>query len=59
MLEPYYGPGVAQILKDIGIRYVFVHRDTYQAAGLEVPQSVAGLTYVETVDGVDIYLIGG
>jgi hypothetical protein len=58
-LEPYYGAGVAQTLKDIGIRYVFVHRAGYQQAGLNMPQSVAGLTYVETVDGVDIYVVGG
>jgi hypothetical protein len=58
MLEPYYGSGVSQILKDIGIKYVFVHRDGYQQAGLDVPQSVAGFTYVQTLDGVDIYTVG-
>jgi hypothetical protein len=57
-LEPYYGSGVVQMLKDIGIRYVFVHRDTYKRNGLELPQSVAGLTYLQTLDGVDIYTVG-
>jgi hypothetical protein len=57
-LEPYYAPGVAKMLSDLGIRYVFVHRDDYQRDGFDVPKQVSGLTYVDTIDGVDIYNIG-
>lgn len=57
-LEPYYGSGVAQMLNDIGIRYVFVHRATYARTGFNLPHEVAGLRYVQTLDGVDIYLVG-
>jgi hypothetical protein len=55
-LEPYYGAGVAQRLAAIGIRYVFVHRDNYAAAGFALPREVPGLTYLQTIDGTDIYL---
>ena len=56
-LEPYYGPGVVERLKAYGVRWVFVHRANYIAAGWDLPQSVAGLTYIDTIDGVDIYSV--
>ena len=56
-LEPYYKTGVAAQLKGYGVRYVFVHRADYVAAGWDVPTTVDGLTYVTTIDGVDIYLV--
>jgi len=54
-LEPYYGPGVAGALLSIGIRYVFVHRDEYKQDGYSLPHDVPGLTYVQTMSGVDVY----
>lgn len=57
-LEPYYAPGVAKMLSDLGIRYVFVHRNDYQGDGFDLPKQVTGLTYVDTIDGVDIYTVG-
>ena len=57
-LEPYYGPGVADRLRQIGIRYVFVHRADYLRDHLQVPQDIPGLTYVATMDGVDVYTVG-
>lgn len=56
-LEPYYKPGVVMKLKAYGVRYVFVHRDDYRAAGWDVPTTVDGMTYMTTIDGVDIYLV--
>ena len=56
-LEPYYGPGVADKLKAYGVRYVLVHRSDYIADGFEVPRDVSGLTYVTSMDGVDIYTV--
>lgn len=56
-LEPYYAYGVVDQLRAIGIRYVFVHRDHYARNGYRLPQSVPGLYYVQTLDGVDIYTI--
>jgi hypothetical protein len=56
-LEPYYGPGVADKLHQIGIRYVFVHRANYLRNQFELPHSVPGLSYVATADGVDIYTV--
>jgi hypothetical protein len=57
-LEPYYGPGVAQQLKSFGVRYVFVHRVDYARDGWQLPTVVDGLTYVVTINGVDIYTVG-
>jgi hypothetical protein len=57
-LEPYYAPGVADRLKRYGVRYVFVHRADYARDGWSLPTSVPGLTYVKTLDGVDIYTVG-
>ena len=57
-LEPYYAPGVAKMLNDIGIRYLFVHMNDYQRDGFDVPKQVSGLTYIDTIDGVDIYSVG-
>jgi len=57
-LEPYYAPGVADRLRSIGVRYVFVHRADYLKDGLQVPTEVPGLAYVATMDGVDIYTVG-
>jgi hypothetical protein len=57
-LEPYYKPGVAAQLKAYGVRYVFVHRADYTAAGWDLPTAVDGLTYMMTLDGVDIYIVG-
>jgi len=56
-LEPYYGAGVASELHSIGVTYVFVHRDDYTHDGYSLPQNVAGLNHVQTLDGVDIYLV--
>ena len=57
-LEPYYKPGVGARLKAYGVRYVFVHREDYIAAGWAVPTTVDGLTYVTTLNGCDIYTVG-
>ena len=40
-----------------GVRYVFVHRHDYEVAGWSLPTTVEGLTYVTTLDGVDIYTV--
>ena len=56
-LEPYYLPGAAQLMKQLGIAYVFVHRSDYVRDGFQLPQDVPGLTYVQTLDGVDIYRV--
>lgn len=56
-LEPYYGSGVAARLRSYGVKWVFVHRDDYVANGFQVPQKVDGLTYVTTINGVDIYSV--
>jgi hypothetical protein len=56
-LEPYYAPGVAERLKAFGVRYVLVHRSDYIADGFAVPLDVAGLSYVTTLDGVDVYVV--
>lgn len=56
-LEPYYAPGVADQLRNYGVRYVFVHRDDYVADGWDLPENVPGLTYVTTINGVDIYTV--
>jgi hypothetical protein len=57
-LEPYYGPGVANELRQIGVRYVFVHRADYLRDQLQVPKEVPGLTYMTTLNGVDVYTVG-
>ena len=57
-LEPYYAPGVAHMLGGIGVRYVFVHKAEYQRDGFDLPEEVRGLTYVQTLNGVDIYTVG-
>jgi hypothetical protein len=56
-LEPYYGPGVVDRLRSYGIRYLFVHRSDYQADGFGLPRYVDGLTYVMTINGVDIFTV--
>jgi len=56
-LEPYYKPGVVARLKAYGVKYVFVHRDDYVKDGWQLPTTVDGLTYVSTLDGVDVYLV--
>ncbi|MDQ6885183.1 MAG: hypothetical protein M3077_13270 [Candidatus Dormibacteraeota bacterium] len=57
-LEPYYAPGVIERLKAYRVRYVFVHTAEYRADGFDVPRAVDGLTYVTTLDGVDVYVVG-
>jgi hypothetical protein len=57
-LEPYYAPGVVDQLRSIGVRYLFVHRADYLKDGLQLPADVPGLTYVATMDGVDVYTVG-
>jgi hypothetical protein len=57
-LEPYYGPGVSSQLRQIGIRYVFVHRADYLRDKLLVPRDVSGLNFVVTLNGVDVYTVG-
>jgi hypothetical protein len=54
-LEPYYSPEVVSRLRNLGIRYVFVHRADYAAAGRQLPRQVPGLDFVTTLDGVDIF----
>jgi len=56
-LEPYYRPGVAARLKQYGVTYVFVHRSDYEADGWALPTQVDGLSYVMTLNGVDIYRV--
>jgi hypothetical protein len=58
-LEPYYKPGVVALLKAYGVRYVFVHRHDYFLAGWYLRTDVLGLTYLQTIDGVDIYTVDG
>jgi hypothetical protein len=55
-LEPYYGTGVPDHLQSLGIRYVFVHRGDYLAAGQQVPRAVNGLFYLRTFNGTDVFL---
>jgi hypothetical protein len=57
-LEPYYGSLVPSLLKQLGIRYVFVHHQDYVYDGYIAPTSVPGLTYVRTLDGIDIFTVG-
>jgi hypothetical protein len=56
-LEPYYKPGVVDRLKSYGVRWVFVHRDDYLADGWQAPTSVPGLSYVDTINGVEIFTV--
>jgi hypothetical protein len=56
-LEPYYAPGVAGRLKALGVRYVFVHQSDYLADGFDLSRNVDGLSYVTTLDGVDIFSV--
>ena len=58
-LDPYYAPGVADRLRSLGIRYVFVHRDAYQAQGFGLPHDVPGLRYLASYEGgrVDAFLV--
>jgi hypothetical protein len=56
-LEPYYAPGVGGRLKALGVKYVFVHQSEYRADGFDLPRDVAGLSYVTTLDGVDIFTV--
>jgi hypothetical protein len=58
-LEPFYAPGSVSRLRGLGIRYVFVHRADYAAAGQETPRSVPGLEYVTTFGDTDVFLVGG
>jgi hypothetical protein len=58
-LEPYYSPGVPIVLRELGIRYVFVHRAEYGQDGFELPHQVDGLQYVMTLAGVDIFEVPG
>ncbi len=57
LLEPYYGAGVAETLREIGVRYVFVHRADYSRDGFDLPRNTPGLDYVDTLDGTDIYVV--
>lgn len=56
-LEPYYKPGVVSQLRQLGIRYVFVHRTDYIADGLHVPLDVAGLRYLGAFGDTDIFMV--
>jgi hypothetical protein len=58
-LDPYYAAGVVDHLRSLGIRYVFVHRDAYQAQGFSLPRDVPGLTYVASYEGglTDVFLV--
>lgn len=56
-LEPYYAPGVVARLKALGVRYVFVHQSDYSADGFDLSRNVDGLSYVTTLDGVDIFTV--
>jgi hypothetical protein len=54
-LEPFYSPQVVERLRDLGIRYVFVHRQDYAADGLQLPREVSGLRFVTSMDGIDVF----
>jgi hypothetical protein len=56
-LEPYYAPGVVDRLKALGVKYVFVHQADYLADGFDLTRYVSRLTYVRTLDGVDIFTV--
>jgi hypothetical protein len=56
-LEPYYKPGVVTELRDLGVRYVFVHRKEYIADGLQVPLNVAGLRYLGAFGDADVFIV--
>jgi hypothetical protein len=58
-LDPYYAAGVADHLRSLGIRYVFVHRAAYQAQGFSLPHDVPGLQYLASYEGgqVDAFLV--
>jgi hypothetical protein len=56
-LEPYYAPGVGERLKALGVKYVFVHQSEYRSDGFDLPRDVDGLSYVTTLDGVDIFTV--
>jgi hypothetical protein len=58
-LEPYSAPGVADQLRTLGIRYVFVHRGDYLAAGQQVPRAVNGLAYIRSFNDTDVFLTSG
>ena len=60
-LDPYYGPGVAARLRALGIRYVFVHRHDYAAAGYRLPQTVDGFDYVGSYyhGDVEAFVVSG
>ncbi len=57
--EPYYRPGVAAELQSLGIRYLFVHRRDYAAAGYQQPRTVAGMHFVHSFDDIDVFLLAG
>jgi hypothetical protein len=56
-LEPYYSPGVVTKLRQLHIRYVFVHRTDYIASGGPVSRAVNGLQYVATFNDTDVFTI--
>lgn len=56
-LEPYYKPGVADQLRALGIRYLFVHRDSYRKAGYVTLQMVDGLRFTGSFGDVDVFTI--
>jgi hypothetical protein len=56
-LEPYSSPVVVTQLRELGIRYVFVHVSAYQQTGQEVPSDVPGLKFVKELDGTYIFVV--
>jgi hypothetical protein len=39
------------------VKYVFVHQSEYRSDGFDLPRDVDGLSYVTTLDGVDIFTV--
>jgi hypothetical protein len=56
-LDPYYRPGVGDMLRTLGIRYVFVHRADYQADGYETPGTVAGFEFIGSFGDADVFRV--
>jgi hypothetical protein len=58
-LDPYYQPGVSARLYSLGIRYLIVHRQSYEAAGYGLPRAVDGLQLAGTFDhgDADVFLV--
>lgn len=54
-LEPYYAADSVARMRALGVRYVFVHRSDYVAAGYETPKQVPGLVLVASLGDTDVF----